>query len=121
MQHEALAERYQESLRDALLRRACARRVITYGELAQRVGLPPRGDVLMRQLPKMLEAINAAEAEDGWPLLGALVVRVADGLPGAGFFRQARALGRLAPNASRNAERNFHKRELQRVFSAWAE
>lgn len=121
MQYEALAERYQESVRDALLRRACARRVITYGELARRVGLPPQRHILMRQLPQMLEAISADEAADGWPLLGALVVRVADGLPGVGFFRQVRALGRLAPNASRNAERNFHKRELQRVYSAWAE
>ncbi|MDE0608417.1 MAG: hypothetical protein OXH77_00705 [Anaerolineaceae bacterium] len=121
MQNVAQFERCKESVRDALIRRACARRTISYSELARRVGLPPQRYVLMRQLPRLVEAINADEVSDGWPLLGALVVRKADGLPGAGFFRHARELGRLAPDASRAAERTFHERELQRIFSAWAE
>ena len=121
MQNEAQVDRCQEAVRDALMRRACASRTTSYSELAQRVGLPPQRYVLLRQLPQLVEAVNADEAADGWPLLGALVVRKADGLPGAGFFRHARALGRLAPDASRAAERSFHERELQRIYSAWAE
>ena len=121
MRNEAQVERRQEAVRDALIRRACARRTISYGELAQRVGLPPQRHVLMRQLPRLVEAVNAEEVADGWPLLGALVVRVADGLPGAGFYRHARELGRLAPDATRAAERTFHERELQRIYSAWSE
>ena len=121
MKYEALYDRYHESVRDALMRRACARRTITYGELAQRVGLPLQRHILVRQLPQLLGDINADEAADGWPLLGVLVVRKADGLPGAGFFKLAREIGRLPVNAGRAGERAFFKKELQRVHSAWAD
>ena len=121
MQAGALQEQYYESLRDTLIRCACARRTITYGELARRVGLPPQRHVFTRRLPQLLERVNVEEAADGWPLLGALVVRVADGLPGAGFFRQARELGRLPARADAAGEQRFFREELQRVHAAWAE
>lgn len=121
MRYRALHERYHEAVRDTLIRRACVRRTITYGELAQRVGLPRQRHVLIRQLPRLLEDINNYEAAEGWPLLGVLVVRKSDGRPGAGFFRLARATGRLSKRAGVAGEQRFFREELQRVYAAWAE
>ena len=121
MKDAALHNRIHDSLRDALIRRACARRTITYSELAQRVGLPLNPYILARRLPALLNEISAAEDEEDWPLLGALVVRKTDGRPGAGFFRLARRLGRLPADADRAAERAFFEKERQRVHAVWAD
>ena len=121
MNYEALYDRYHDSVRDALIRRACARRTITYSELAQRAGLPLQPYILSRHLPGLLNDINMAEHEEGWPLLGVLVLRKADGLPGVGFFKLVRKIGRLPPNAGKVGERAFFDKELQRVHSAWAD
>lgn len=114
-------ERYHESVRDALMRRACARRTITYSELAQRVCLPLQPYILSRQLPGLLDDISRAELAEGWPLLGVLVVRKADGLPGVGFFKLAREIGRLSPRVGKAGEQRFFREELQRVYAAWAD
>ena len=121
MNYEALYDRYHDSVRDALIRRACARRTITYGELAQRVGLPLQPYILSRQLPGLLDDISMAEHDEGWPLLSVQVLRKADGLPGVGFFKLVRTIGRLPPNVSKVGERAYFRKELQRVHSAWAD
>ena len=87
MKYATLYDRHHDSVRDALIRRACARRTITYSELAQRAGLPLQPYILSRHLPGLLNDISMAEHEEGWPLLGVLVLRKADGLPGVGFFQ----------------------------------
>ena len=109
MNYEALYDRYHDSVRDALIRRACARRTITYSELAQRVGLPLQPYILSRHLPGLLDDISMAEHDEGWPLLSVLVLRKADGLPGVGFFR----LVRTRPSAQHGQGRYFR---LQRVL-----
>ena len=121
MNYEALYDRYHDSVRDALIRRACARRTITYSELAQRVGLPLQPYILSRHLPGLLDDISMAEHDEGWPLLSVLVLRKADGLPGVGFFKLVRKIGRLPPGADQTAARAFFDKELQRVHSAWAD
>ncbi len=121
MKYEALYDRYHDSVRDALIRRACARRTITYSELAQRAGLPLHPYILSRHLPGLLNVISMAEHEEGWPLLGVLVLRKADGLPGVGFFKLVRTIGRLPPNVGKVGERAYFRKELQRVHSAWAD
>lgn len=121
MRHRELCDQFHEAVRDALMRRACARRTITYSELAQRAGLPLQPYTLSRLLPGLLAEISAAEDAEDWPLLSALVVRKADGLPGRCFYRLARELGRLPADADRAGERHFFRKELQRVHAAWAD
>ena len=121
MKYATLYDRHHDSVRDALIRRACARRTITYSELAQRAGLPLLPYILSRHLPGLLNDISMAEHEEGWPLLGVLVLRKADGLPGVGFFKLVRKIGRLPPSAGKVGERAYFRKELQRVHSAWAD
>lgn len=71
--------------RALLIEAARARRAFTYSELLNLLGhafTRPR----MRQLCKVLDAIDQDGRAAGEPGLAVLVVRQADGLPGQGWF-----------------------------------
>lgn len=61
---------------------------------ALNIGTAPR----MRQLTDALEALMADDAMNGRPFLAARVVSRGSGIPAAGFFEAARALGVVIPD-----------------------
>jgi hypothetical protein len=68
-----------------------------------------------RGLGEALGAISRYEHDHGRPLISALVVREADGLPGPGFFELARQLGRNVGGD----ERAFFELERAAVLDFW--
>lgn len=104
-----------DGLKAALADLAQARATITYGTLAARLGVPGPGRIA--RLTEALEALMAEDAAKGRPLRAALVVsRLADDLPGQGFFQHATALGLLPPDADPATARAFHHQQLERVW-----
>lgn len=106
----------RDDLYRALIEVARQRDTITYGEIAPLVGLtmvrpPDRG-----ALGALLDEVDRAELAAGRPLLCAIVVRRDRGLPGRGFFRNARLLG-FDPES---ADAAFWRAELERVHDWWA-
>jgi hypothetical protein len=93
---------------------------ITYGELAHSVDpdYNPR-DRHHRRITRALYRLNHYEVENGRPMIGALVVRASDGLPGDGFASVARELKQL-DSASPALEHEFWKAELARLIEYWA-
>lgn len=90
------------------------RRMTTYGEIAPIAGVDLANRGHRTRLCHMLAAISTAEAQQGRPMLSALVVGKGRQTPGAGFFKLARKLGRH----SGSDDSAFYSRELQRVFEA---
>ena len=68
-----------------------------------------------RELFRTLDDINFAETASGRPMLSAVVVSRENGMPGTGFLKVARKLGRLAGGD----ELDFWVRELGRVHAHW--
>lgn len=92
----------------------CKRRqTITYGELAHRirsVRLTPRHPWLY----ELLDDISREEDSQGRGMLSVVVVRKDTRLPGEGFYRLARKLGRDVSDRKRCWEIEFEK-----VIQAW--
>jgi len=105
----------QGRLREILIALARTGTLATYRELAERLDLVPPKTI--HRVTGLLEMLMAEDAEAGRPLLAALCVgRLRSGLPAPGFFMTAEALG-LFTGAPEGAEaRDFHARELRRVF-----
>lgn len=76
---------------------------VTYQRLAEALELtPPR---TIRRVALALEQLMKEDAAAGRPFIAALVVsRQGDGLPGAGFFELAVALGRFPDAPAAHAE-----------------
>jgi hypothetical protein len=72
-------------VRGLLVEAASARQVFTYGALLGVLGHTFTRP-LMRQLCKVLDAIDQDGRAEGEPGLAVLVVRQSDGLPGQGWF-----------------------------------
>jgi hypothetical protein len=72
-------------VRGLLIEAARARQVFTYGALLNILGHTFTRP-LMRQLCKVLDAIDQDGRANGEPGLAVLVVRQSDGLPGQGWF-----------------------------------
>lgn len=100
-----------------LIRAAQDDETMTYGDIAPILGLPPSGNYMGVEIGKLLDEINEDEHGQGRPMLSALVVGTR-GMPGDGFFKLARALGRLQENA-KEAERHFWRQEKAAVYAAW--
>jgi len=79
-------------------------------------GIDPATAHADADLGRVLATIDAAEQAVGRPLLSAVVVQRASGLPHPGFFTYARALGLHAGSD----DRALWERELQRVHSYWS-
>ena len=101
---------------DKLKEIAHAESLITYQEVGSLVGLDmhdPGDRVIIAQL---LDNINVEEVTvHQRPMLSAVVVRKEDGIPGPGFFKCAKKLGRYMVGP----ELEFYCKELQRVYDAW--
>ncbi|MEA2638855.1 MAG: hypothetical protein QOF51_249 [Chloroflexota bacterium] len=88
---------------------------MTYGELAEELGLRI-GDAGDRErLAALLRAVSEAEHAAGRPLLSAIVVLQGRSMPGKGFFDLAREHD-LHTGAD---DRAFHAAELARLFAWW--
>lgn len=94
------------------------RATLTYPELAEALGLTPRGAHLGAQVGRILDLVSEDEVRAGRPMLSAVVVGYRRG-PGPGFYRLARDLGRLEASDTRG-ERDFWKTELEAVYETWA-
>lgn len=96
---------------DALAREG---RTVTYQEAALALGLAPPQTI--HRLVLALEASMSDDAAAGRPLRAASVVsRVGGGVPAAGFFAHARALGRYDGPETGPRARAFHAEELRSV------
>jgi len=100
-----------------LLEVAMARSTTTYGELAERLGLPRRGTRMAREVGEVLDAISRYEASHNRPLLSVLVFSATDKKPGRGFFALARRLGALGREEDENC---FYRLELGAVYHTWS-
>ena len=106
---------FQQRLRDFLSSHAPER--ITYQELAR--AMDPDVNPRTRRFKRLTTAlyhVNKYEHENGRPMIGALVVRSSDGLPGDGFYWCARDLGFEFDDS---AEIAFWEAELARVIKYW--
>ena len=77
---------------------ARSRQTLFYEDLSKLIDLPPRS----RKFYEILDSINLNEYQEGRPLLSALAVRRGFRIPGAGFFIQAKKLGRYGAPARRS-------------------
>ncbi len=94
-------------------------RAISYGQVAHSLDpdYNPR-DRHHRKVSRALRNLNHYAFENGWPMIGAMVVRSSDGLPGLGFGVVARDLGKLDSDVP-DVEYKFWKAELARVIEFW--
>jgi len=105
----------KDRLRRILIELAQTETVVTYRDLAERLGLMPPQTI--RRAVGVLEKLMAEDAEAGRPLLAALCVgRLRHALPAPGFFMTAEALGLFAGAPEGPVARDFHVRELARAF-----
>lgn len=106
---------FQQRLRHFLTSRVPER--ITYQELARAMDpdVNPR-DRRFKRLTTALYHVNRHEHENGRPMIGALVVRASDGLPGDGFYWCARELGFEFDDSGAIV---FWEAELTRVIEYW--
>ena len=101
-----------------LVRAARSRETITYKEIAELMGLLPAGNHMATEVGHMAGDISRSEHLEGRPMLSAIVVRSGNGLPGTGFFRLARDLGKLK-SSSEVDERQFLEAEREAVYQTW--
>ena len=83
--------------------------------IAPLAGVDPAHPDIAVKLGAVLEVIDQGEDAAGRPLLSAVVVARATGLPGAGFFTYARRCGIHAGSD----DETLWRRELRRVHDYW--
>lgn len=108
-----------EGLYESLQQAARARCRMTYGMLAPLLGLDLERTADRNRLSRLLGDISRHEHAQQRPLLSVLVFQRVSGLPGVGFFRLARELGRLAGPDTAEARRAFAAEELAEVYDLW--
>ena len=87
-----------------------------YEDIAEIIGLGARSPEFFQ----ILNTINAHEHQEGRPLLSALVVAKGYGVPGPGFFSNARELGRYAYDGGDSTTHvTFWVSEVHRVWDYW--
>ena len=103
----------REALRILLIGAACSGRTLTYAEVAQSLGIPPKHTIHKAAL--LIEDLMRHQAAAGEPQLASFVVSKARrDLPARGFFMLARDL-RLHEGADEGPEaRSFVEAERER-------
>lgn len=105
----------KDRLRQILIELVQTETVVTYKDLAERLGLMPPQTI--HRVAGLLEKLMAEDADANRPLLAALCVgRLRQDLPAPGFFMTAGALGLFAGGPDGPEARDFHVGELARVF-----
>ena len=108
-----------EAIRQRLIEAASKKRFVFYSQVAEWLGVDmdvQRLDHCL-ELFRTLDEISTHEAEQGRPLLSAVVVRKEDSMPGRGFFKMAANNGRMRPGEDDDA---FFIAELNRVWDYWS-
>ncbi len=102
-----------------LINAARRRQTITYQEVADLMGLPSSGHHMGSETGHLLGEISEDEHGSERPMLSAIAISSVTGMPGPGFFKLARELGRLS-DVSPDGERMFWEKEKDTVYSTWA-
>ena len=89
--------------------------IATYAEVASCAGIGANWDGWNWKIRDILDTISRREHRNGRPLLSAVVVNKDTQMPGDGFFKLAKELGRY--NASDDLE--CWSKELHRVYAHW--
>ena len=97
-----------------LIAAAKYRGTITYQEIAKMMGLPLTGNYMQSLIGYILGEISEDEVEKGRPMLSSIVVGV-KGVPGPGFYKFARDLGRLTDQS----DEEFWTAEKKKVYDTW--
>jgi hypothetical protein len=106
-------------LREALVAQAKSGSLISYGELAIRLGLKPPQTI--HRLTQALERLMEEDVVAGRPLMTALCTsRTRPALPALGFFLKAQALGRFGGDPAGPSAAAFHRDEAKRAFAFYA-
>lgn len=87
---------------------------VTYQQLAEALGLTPPGTI--QRVAQALETLMHEDAEQGRPMIAALVVSRRSSLPAPGFFGLAVELGRFPADSARHVE--VYREEFQCALSA---
>ena len=91
---------------------------ITYHALAQAMELSPPNTI--RQVTSALETLMEEDVAVGQAMIASFVIsRSGHGLPAAGFFEYAKALGRYQGEAKEQAAHDFHASEMEAALSFW--
>ncbi|MDX2138851.1 MAG: hypothetical protein SF123_12225 [Chloroflexota bacterium] len=100
-----------------LITAAQRRGLVTYGELASLVGLPPSGNYMGSAIGNYLGVISENEVAQGRPMLSALTVD-STGAVGKGFFDIARSVG-LFTTEDVEARTQFWEAQKKAVYETW--
>ncbi len=100
-----------------LINAARRRGTLTYQEVADLMGLPPRGNYMGAEVGHLLGEISEDEHLNGRPMLSAIAVSTT-GMPGSGFFDLAKSLAKTT-DRSVEAERRFWEKEKEAVYATW--
>lgn len=112
-------------VRDFLISVAKEKRVIPYGELAQKFNLDikDKHQSWIKVIEKWMGDINNFELENGRPMLSAIIVLKKNPNDingtwecGNGFYEYAREHGLLKKDQDRQV---FHAKELGKIFDYW--
>lgn len=88
----------------------------TYSEVAPTAGVDTANPHFAAVLGTRLDEINRMEAENGRPLISAVVIGKETGMPGQGFFTCARDLRRY----SGKDDLAYWLTELRQVYDYWS-
>jgi hypothetical protein len=105
-------------VRDEMIRAARNGGTITYGDMADIMGLPPRGHHMAKEVGQMSGEISEDEHIQQRPMLSAVAISAGRRMPGPGFFGLARELGQLQ-GSSEQDERRFWEAEKAAVYDTW--
>jgi hypothetical protein len=107
-------------VRDAMIQAAHNGSTITYGDIADIMGLRPSGHQMGKEVGQMSGEISEDEHIQRRPMLSAVAISVVRRMPGPGFFGLARELGKLQ-GSSEQDERRFWDAEKAAVYDTWQE
>lgn len=99
----------------ALTSLLAARRLSTYGELAEASAITPPHRI--HKLTLWLEETMRQDAEAGLPVRAAVVISKQRGMPAPGFFAQAKALGLYEGPEKGPEAAAFHQACLDALFT----
>jgi len=115
----ALTGKYRGTIEYALvynelINAARYRGTVTYQEIAKMMGLPLTGNYMSSMIGQILGEISRDEVEHDRPMLSAIAVGV-NGLPGQGFYKLARDMGKL----STQLDEEYWAAEKKVVYDTW--
>jgi hypothetical protein len=104
-----------------LIAAAQSRGVVPHTKIAPIIGINQPGHHMAQEVGQLLGEISEDEHQNGRPMLSAVVVSEWKGLlPGEGFFKLARKLGKTSANDA-TAEKQFWISERDAVYDCWSE